>query len=426
MPNLLMSDKSGKILIHPDLKAAGMEAGNFFPLGKRDLIELPPTSQIFTLPFRLPVGIDPRSENTVAVDGFYAVAAFIAPGYTVTKNSAYRESPGQRQLPLYSYAACALQNDRIHVAAVRVDRDKRHDSRYIDMGLVKKNIKKFKKIFPGNRLVRHLEKCALVYGCPNARNFFLARFEAALPTSSSCNASCAGCISFQRTDEIPPSQPRIRFTPSPDEIAQIALYHIANARNAIVSFGQGCEGEPLIAGGVIEKGIRLIRQRTSKGTININTNASRPDMISRLLDAGLDSMRVSLNSIRPSYYNRYYNPRDYSFKDVMKSMKLAGRGECFISLNYLTMPGFTDTKEETGALKIFLREYNAGMIQWRNLNYDPMRYFRILKLKVKTSEIIGIKETIESLEKEFPDLRMGYFNPSPRVIAFRRRQHRGL
>ncbi len=412
MPKLLVSDRFGKILIHSHLEAAGMEAGNFFPLRAQDLIKLPPTSQLFTLPCRLPVGIDHGSRHIVTVDGFSAVAAFIAPGYTVTHCSAYRELAGYKTLPLYSYAACALLKGRIYTAAVRIDSDKRHDSRYIDIGLVKKDIRKFKKIFPRNRLVRHLEKCALIYGCPNARNFFLVRYEAPLPTSPSCNASCLGCISHQDNKEILPSQPRIKFVPTPEEIAQIALYHIENVRDAIVSFGQGCEGEPLTCGDVIEKGIRLIRQRTSKGTININTNASRPDIVSKLLDAGLDSIRVSLNSARPVYYNRYYAPRDYSFEDVMKSIRIAASKKCLISLNYLTMPGFTDMKEEAAALKKLVRKYNIDMIQWRNLNYDPLGYFRILKLKVRPLELVGIRQTIESLRKEFPRLRMGYFNPS--------------
>ena len=62
------------------------------------------------------------------------------------------------------------------------------------------------------------------------------------------------------------------FLPKPEEIAGIALFHIAHVKDPIVSFGQGCEGEPLLAGDVIEKAIRIIRRETARGTINMNTN----------------------------------------------------------------------------------------------------------------------------------------------------------
>jgi len=415
MPKLLISDKNAKIFSHPQLEAAGMEAGNFFRLKPADLIRLPQGSRLFNLPHRIPVGLDPKTARSVNIDGYRAAAAFLPPGYTVTYNSAYKETAGHKILPLYSYAACAFQKGDIYVAGIRVDRDKRHDQKFTDMRLVKKNARIYKKIFRMNRLIPHLERCALVYGCPNAQNFFLSQYEAPLPTSPKCNATCAGCISYQPAPEICPSQPRINFIPTPSEISDLALYHIKNIKDAIVSFGQGCEGEPLMAAGIIESAIRLIRRKTGKGVINMNTNASRPTMLARLFDAGLDSVRVSMNSARAVYYKRYYRPTGYTFGDVTRSIKIAKSKAKFVSLNYLTMPGFTDIKDEVRALKELVGNYRVDMIQWRNLNYDPLLYFRKLKLRVAPSELIGVRETIESIRKEFPQLKIGYFNP--RVIA---------
>jgi pyruvate-formate lyase-activating enzyme len=412
LPKLLISDKNGKIFSHPELEAAGMEAGNFFELKPAGLIRLPPASQLFNLPHRIPIGLD-NKKKIVQVDGYSAVAAFFPPGYTVTCNSAYRESAGHKILPLYSYAACAFQEGEIYASGLRVDRDKRHDPRFIDMRLVKMKTKAFKKIFTKNRLIPHLERCALVYGCPNAQNFFLSRCEAPLPTSPECNSNCAGCISYQPAPEICPSQPRINFIPAPSEISEIALYHIKNVKDAIVSFGQGCEGEPLLAAGIIERGIKLIRRKTCKGIINMNTNASKPAMLARLFDAGLDSIRVSVNSVRPVYYKRYYRPSGYAYSDVTRSIRIAKSKGRFVSLNYLTMPGFTNLIDEVAALKKFVRNHKIDMIQWRNLNYDPLLYFRKLRIKVSPSELIGVKEAIESIRKEFPQLKMGYFNPVP-------------
>ena len=52
------------------------------------------------------------------------------------------------------------------------------------------------------------------------------------------------------------------------------------------------------------------------------------------------------------------------------------------------------------------------MIQWRNLNYDPLAYFKKLKLSVKKEDMIGVKTLIGRVKKEFPRVMHGYFNPS--------------
>lgn len=393
------------------LQPAGMKAGKFFRLSPSDLIKLPPGSEIFTLPGRFSVGFDPTTLNFIEDKRSLAMAAFLPAGYTVTYNSAYIESGRPRALPLFAYAACAAHDGEIYVAAIRVDRSARHDQRFMDMNSVKKCAVNLKNIFPYNRLIRHLERCALCYGCPNAKNLFLNRYEAPLPTSPACNAQCAGCISYQPGKRCPVTQPRIKFIPTPEEIAEVALYHIENVKEPIVSFGQGCEGEPLLSADVIEKSIRLIRANTSKGLINMNTNASRPKDIARLFDMGLDSIRVSLNSAREKYYARYYNPKGYSFGDVLASIKEAKKRKGFVSVNYLTMPGFTDSKDEVAALKKLIVKTRIDMIQWRNLNYDPMRYFEELGIEVGPEEMYGIKETMNMLKNDFPKLKMGYFNP---------------
>ncbi|MFA6321209.1 MAG: radical SAM protein [Candidatus Omnitrophota bacterium] len=408
---LLIADSKGKIFEHPFLEPAGMEAGNFSRLKPEELLKIPAGSQLFRLPDRNPVGYDRVLNRFVIIDDAFAVAAFASAGHTLTYNTAYSEKNTVKPLPLFSYGACASYKGNTYVAAMQVDKDKRHDTTLINIFQVKKNILKFKKLFPKNRLIRHLEICATVYGCPNAQNFFLSRYEAPLPTSPSCNAGCAGCISYQES-KISCSQPRIKFVPSKEEIAEIAIFHIAHVKNPIVSFGQGCEGEPLLQAKLIEDSIKIIRRKTGRGTINLNTNGSKPEAVSKLIDAGLDTIRISLNSARENYYSRYYNPRGYLFKDVIRSTKIAKEKNVFTSINYLTMPGFTDSRDEAAELIRLIETSGIGMIQWRNLNFDPMLYFKILKIDdTKNIEPMGIRQEIYHLTKHFPNLRMGYFNP---------------
>jgi len=134
--------------------------------------------------------------------------------------------------------------------------------------------------------------------------------------------------------------------------------------------------------------------------------------LAKLFDAGLDSIRVSLNSARKQYYTRYYKPRGYGFEDVAESIRMAKQRKAFVSLNYLTMPGFTDRIDEFAALKKFIETLRIDMIQWRNLNFDPLRYFDELKVAVGDSELLGIREVIKSIKNSFPDIMTGYYNPS--------------
>jgi len=411
-PKIVVSGNKGKIYDFQPLEAAGMKGGVFFRLPSYELIKLPCGSELFMLPNRVPVGYDNKEKRFVVLKGVLAVAAFVPPGHTITYNSAYAEINKPKMLPLFSYGAVVFYKGEFYVAATRVDKELRHDLRFMNMDLARKNAARYKKLFPRNRLIKHLENCAFIYGCPTAKNFFLGKYECPLPAAPHCNARCIGCISYQPNKRCAVAQPRIKFLPTPEEVAEVALYHIKNVKDPVASFGQGCEGEPLLVDKVIEKSIRLIRSKTDKGIININTNASRPEVIAKLLDIGLNSIRVSLNSARECYYVRYYKPKGYTFRDMIKSIKITNIKKGFVSINYLTMPGFTDSEAEFAAFRRFVESYKIDMIQWRNLNFDPLRYFKELKIPVDDSKPLGIRQIICSLKKSFPRIMMGYFNPS--------------
>ncbi|MEW5894758.1 MAG: radical SAM protein [Candidatus Omnitrophota bacterium] len=419
-PQLVVADEKGNIVSVPFLEGCGMKAGYFGRLLKEELRPLPACSQLFMLPGRVAVAYDPEERNFVEVRQHpfkkgkqcFPVAAFLAPGYTGAFSAAFFDQKDSNPLPLFAYTAVVYFRGQFYAPSIRVDCEKRQDPRRMDLVLMKKNISAFKKQFPRNRLIVHLEQCACVSGCPAARNFFLRRYEAPLPTSPSCNARCEGCISYQPEGKIPVTQPRIQFVPSPEEIAEVALFHMSHVKDPVVSFGQGCEGEPLMVFSTLERAIALIRAKTSSGVINLNTNASKPDAVARLFNAGLDSIRVSLNSVRKEFYDRYYRPNNYDFQDVLRSVKIAKRKHGFLSLNYLVMPGFTDTIAEYTALNKFISSYNVDMIQWRNMNFDPLWYFEKLKSCPDPDSFVGMKLVIEDIHQKFPRLMKGYFNPS--------------
>jgi len=377
---------------------------------------LPFGSDMFFLPGRNPVGLNIKTEKIEIIKSRLAVAAFVAPAYTITHHAVWETKKNAPRLPLFAFAAVGWLNHKFYVPALRIENDIRQDCEQFNQKKVIAGYKKMIKIKPENRIIKHLSHCALVYFCPAARNYFLNRWEAPLPTSPICNSQCLGCISYQpKEHKITSTQNRITFIPAPCEIAEVAVEHLETAANPIVSFGQGCEGEPLLVWKTLRDAIVLIRKKTQKGIINLNTNASKPEAVEALCKAGLQSIRVSLNSVRESMYNKYYKPQKYTFNDVLESIKIARKHKIWVSVNYFVFPGVTDSNEEFTALKKFLTEYKINMIQWRNFNIDPEWYIKELNYKYD-SKLLGVNNIIQNIKKKFPQIYNGYYNPGKEII----------
>ncbi|HOE71667.1 MAG TPA: radical SAM protein [Deltaproteobacteria bacterium] len=409
-PNMVFADRQGNIMDFEGLGMVGRTGDYLVPVSAEETIALPRGSQLYVLPDRYPIGVDRRTGEIVVLkknpyDGkgpVFAAATFLCAAHTQTYLAAWERRPDACALPLYAYTALGWSGGFV-ATAIRTDLSRRQDPDLFSMDRVKRGIAAWREEFPQNRLVEHLSHCALVYGCPAALNLFQGREEAPLPTSPACNARCAGCISFQEGCEPPSPQQRISFVPTAHEIAEVALTHISRVDDPVVSFGQGCEGEPLMVHEVLLDAVRLIRKKTDRGTINLNTNASMPEKVAELADAGLDSVRISMNSARPATYRAYFRPT-YDFGRLAESAFEMKKRERFVSINLFVFPGVTDAPKEAQALKDYVAANRIDMVQWRNLNMDPDAYLDILKQPFPSG--IGVKRLIE----EIP-VRRGYFNP---------------
>ncbi len=411
-PYLLYSDGGGNIFEDETLYVVGRSGWDAIPIDPADCIELPDGGSLYELPGRRGIGIDVHTGEMRLCEKGWAVAAFIPPAHTGFFLAAYETLPDAETLPLFCYTAVGWLNERFYVPAVRIERDIRQECSGYDQDTINKGVEHLLKAYPHNRLVKHLaENCALTYHCPAARNYFIGRWECPVPSSPACNANCIGCISFQPQEEtITSSQDRLTFKPTAEEIVEFTVPHLEQAPYPIVSFGQGCEGEPLLMGDTIRNAILEIRKHTRKGSININTNGSRPDIVEKLMQAGLNSIRVSLNSVRKEIYTRYYLPNNYRFEDIVESLKIANRHNGWSSINYFTFPGMTDSVEEYEALRQLIRDTSLSMIQWRNFNIDPDWYLGKIGI-TDTGECMGIKQMMELIHEEFPKVKFGYYNP---------------
>lgn len=408
----------GTILDHPGLELAGIGGGAPRPVRHDELIPLPRGSDLFLLPGRRPIGFERGRAIEWDGDGeaVSAVAAFLAPAWTILLHPAYRELPDAPVLPLFAYSTVGFADNQFWATGVRVDDDTRQDPWRFDAKRLHRQVTTRVDEMSSNLVVQQLKHCALDYGCRAAQNYFIGRHEAPIPTSVACNSKCIGCISLQSDGEFRASHDRIRRAPTPEEIADMAVGHIERVPEGVVSFGQGCEGEPLLGRDLLPLATRAIRARTARGTVNVNTNGSLPAVVEAMCREGLDAIRVSMNSARTDVYETYYRPRKYTFADVRETLRVVKRFDRYRSINYLVYPGLTDTDEELDAISNFVEDAQLDLIQMRNLNIDPMLY-RDRMPSGSVKEGFGMGEFMRRISTRFPRLHFGYFNPSKETYA---------
>ena len=400
----LYADENGEIFDAPGVIGVGRAGYDIVELVPEDLTPLPESADLMFLPDRQAVGI--VNGELMPIAG-RAVAAILPAGYTRTMLPAFKRNEGAVRLPLYGYTAVVLYKDELYAAAVYTDDNDKWEPAHYNTRELKKLVARTKKELPGNRIVEQVGNCSLKWHCCTAQNLFYRRWEAGIPASPACNANCFGCISLQPAECCPSPQSRITFSPSPAEIADVGVYHLSVAPDGIISFGQGCEGEPALAADNIAEGIRLIRARTDKGQINMNSNGGYTAGVRKIVDAGLDTIRISIISAREESYQAYYRG-NYSLSDVKASIRYALQKGVYVSLNLLYFPGFNDREEEVEAWKEFFNELPLQMIQMRNLNVDPDAFLDIMP--APKGKYIGVREFCRKLSDFRPGLVIGSFS----------------
>ena len=342
-----------------------------------------------------------------------AVGATLPPGYTRTFLPAAARPPlgtaGAPVLPQWAYTAAALGPDGAVAWALRTDRRRHWDPASRSTPDLPRLVAD-RLAHADNPVYRQLARCALQWSCFTAQNTFTGRDEGAIPASAACNARCVGCLSESDEGMPPSSHDRILRAPTAEEMAEVGAAHLESATGrTMVSFGQGCEGEPLLRWKEIARAIRLVRERTGRGSINVNTNGSLPAAVAALADAGLDAIRVSLNTASPELYAAYYRPAGYGLADVERSMKVAKGKGLYLALNLLLFPGVTDREAEVERLCALVRRVGADQVQARSLAMDPDVYWEIARERGGGGAALGIPALLRALRGARPGLVIGNF-----------------
>jgi pyruvate-formate lyase-activating enzyme len=386
---LAYTDARGRVFFD-ETKSPLADGGIVREVRPDELIPLPPGAIVSMLPGRAPKLAAGRE-----VPKRTALGVLLPAGYTRTLLPAFTRGADAPQLPLFGYTFACVVDDELAVAAMRTDEGEDWQPRRFKTGELEATIAQRIAIDPGNQTLAQLSICAREYGCFTAQNVFLERGEAAIPVAPKCNAACVGCISELDADSaIPSPQTRIAYEPDVANLTRIGVHHLERVNDGIVSFGQGCEGEPLLRSTQIAAAIEAMRAQRSNGTINLNTNGSLTKSLQRVIDAGLQAVRISLNSFRPETYAAYYRPTGYTLENVLESVALAVDAGLRVSLNLLTHPGVTDERAEIEAMEAFLRAHPVALVQTRTLNIDPDVYFALVG---RPHDPLGMREALSRI-----------------------------
>jgi pyruvate-formate lyase-activating enzyme len=411
---MVFCDREGQVYDHPVLAMAAANGPAWRAVRAEETIPLPEGSTLVAMPGRLASGWDLEREvfdvvaSVKGVGQISPAAAVLPPAYLRTLLPAQRPTKRAEALPLLGYTAVGWGEDGFRVPALRLDERTHWDPEHFDTPDLPARIAAKRERLGGNRILAQLARCATDYHCYTAQNFFYERGEAGLPISPACNAQCIGCISQQPAGCCPSPQERIDFEPTTDEAAAVAIEHLSRTgQDAIISFGQCCEGEPLLRADAIAEVARRVRAEVPGGTININTNGSRPDAIAALADAGVDSLRISLASAMEARYAAYHRPQGYDLSAVCETIDRAGQAGLRRAANLLVFPGVTDTDEEIAALIQLLAENPVDTVQMRNLNLDPDDALDVLDPR---GAGVGVPDLLERLRAAFPDVPLASFN----------------
>lgn len=413
MAKMIFARPDGQWFDFPPLELAGMSGGRVQPALKPDLIPLPEGATLTMMPQAAPIGFDAANGEFLEVaenpykkksEPVYAVAALLPQGFTrlLLPAAAAAAAP----LPILGYTAVGVEKGRLVVAAAATDEHARWNPKHFNTPRLEALVSKRLRETPDNRILRQLAKCSLEYGCFTAQNIFYRRWEGGVPASPACNAACLACLSEQPAGSVASPQRRIDFCPQCREIVEVALPHLEQAEDAMISFGQGCEGEPSLAAPVICEALRQIRKRTTKGLLNINTNAGDTAAVRDLLASGIDSLRVSMFSACEADYQAYHQPKDYAFADVRASLAAAQAARTPVALNLLAYPGFTDDETQLAALVDLAAAYDVRQIQLRNLNCDPGLMLPFCRDK----RPLGMRRLLQELQTRLPHVRLGNYS----------------
>lgn len=398
MLQAIHSDRSGRVFVSADYRATALDGDG--PAVLERAIPLPPEARLVPLADRAAIGIDRRGLPRPLGPARWALAAILRPGLLRTHLPAVDPAADVAPLEPLPYAAVAADAaGELVVAAVTLGDASPMAPAADDIA---SRITERLRREPSNRLLRQLARCAREYECPAARNAFLGRGECALPIGAPLNDRAGPVVAPRRREERAPTGEPTAMRATAEDVAAVANAHFA-AGGTSVSFGHGCEGEPLGLVRTVTGAVGLIT-RPAAGEIILRTNGSSAAALARAADAGIDRAIVALASAAGPTYERVHAPIGYRWTDVRASLREAASRKLALTIELLSLPGLTDRESEARAIVALLGELPAGTLLLPvDLAADP---YALLARLPKDGATIGIATLLERLRTEAAHVRL--------------------
>ena len=404
------ADAAGRIYEHPHLSMLARSGSGWIEPLEEEMMPLPEGASLVSIPGFFPIGMKPGGNPSVLQEDLYgcpgkvqAIAALMPQGFTRTLLPACI-SENHSVMPLMGYTAVGFKDGQFWIAATQSDEHYKWHPKFYNQDDLPERVEAMLQRFPDNQIVQQIGHCSLEYNCFTAQNIFYQRWEGGIPTFRQCNANCIGCISESHVPVDSP-QHRLERVPSVDEVAELGCFHLEHAEEGIISFGQGCEGDPSLNAVRLAPAIEKIRRQTPRGTINLNSNAGYTKGLVQMIDAGLDAMRVTMFSACENSYNHYHNPVNYTLQDVFNTIDYAKKNGVRVSVNALIFPGFTDRESEITAWFDFVEKHHIDLFQLRNLNMDP----DLLLPGLPEEEGMGMLTLLDALKQNTVGMELGSY-----------------
>ena len=311
------------------------------------------------------------------IAGRTALAVALPAGYTRLLVPAYATQRDAPALPLFGYTFACAVDDRLLVAAMKTDESDDWKPRRFKRGELEGADRAAARTRGRATACSSRSRSARASTAALPRRTFFSNAakrrcrspRSAMPAASAASRSRTRTPAYRRRKRASSTRSRLRSS----RRWRFTIW--SASKSGIVSFRTRVRGRAAAALGHDRPRDRAHSRRRGNGTINSNTNGSQPHRLARCIDAGLQAVRISLNSFRPQRLRGLLPSAGIRLEDVFESIRSGGRTRARVSLNLLTHPGVTDDVEEIEAMEAFLREAPVAMIQTRTLNIDPALYF---------------------------------------------------
>jgi len=348
IPNLVFADKNGTVYDHPLLKSVFRTALYDIVPYELEMIPMPPDSQLRVMPDALPYSYDQMQAKIVEFSGGFPVYTELPPGYIRILYPAYK-SLGDDTLKYSHLAPVGWMNENFVVPAIFIE--KKHK-------LPQQIFKKLKHLIQEDEKLYFLNK--------KNQLEFLLNSEIILKNNNDLK-----------------------------QINKILPLLLENNQKFVITLKYDLD---------IKTNEILKNIINDNITINLNINSFSYEKLNTSFNEYIDSISFDVESFNPDFLKK----RSINFENITKCFEFAEKQNVYLSVNLLTLPGFTDSIKEHEKTIEFLNAFKIEYIKLRELKTIPHKFFN--ENKIESSEILGLKNILKYIKKRCKRVKMGYFS----------------